>query len=1481
MSDDIRGMYDVFARTRQRALTDFYLGQVVVRAEVAQGTPVTTEDLNHYQLLDHLVETAPTTSVVGELIASLQRYIHAVYAGEEPGFSEPFDPDDVGRWRDWESRYDIWAGAEQLRSYPENYIDPTLRIRKSEFFRTLENDLGQARLNKDRARVAILSYLRAFEHVANLDVMSGYIDGSDRRDAPYYFIGRHKAVPGQYYWRKANVFLGEKQTRLSPTAWGEWQPIGAKMSDDVTHIRPVCVNGRLFVIWVERHERKLPPASGTRTSTWHFKLHYSFVDLNGLWAPATLVDEVEADRDTDFRLIAIGFDAAHPSESSMAAALIAKDDASLDSVHLWDALFNPIAPDAYLVTLRALATGRFASSLVLQNRFPSLDAVIDPKNLYVADIVATPEGKASTTDARIASELSLRAKYFVTGSSENPSGNLEVTALCTAVVPDFKFRVGRLVLKVRDPHGVYRNVAFLHMTKASDSLVVVVMQALHPFLRRVQIKMPSGNLIGTNWSIFDPTPYQFFTLSGSDAERILNISEAAFREGAGLGVNELIIPTLPSVDPHFRGDLISGDTVPKSMEFSLSHEGVQSWRKTMVANGGISVTSKHSLADAEKLEHMFSFGAVSPPSWRNTYKVTLAEHVGDLPEIVNGARGGQFLRFDEGELSSRDVRLNTTFTGALIQRASISLERLLDWDAQTTEEPPFPDTPDTPEEIDFTGANGRYFWEIFFHLPHLVAYQLRAEMSYSDALVWLNYLFDPARPILAAKSETPRYWRVRPLVDASDDSYEVAEPADPDAIAYSNPVHYRKRVFRDYVETLIEWGDMLYRQVSRDSLTEAKMLYVRAARMMGQAPDFKSAPHWTPASLSELDAQHDATRFAAIEADITDDDLADLPPTSGGLLNAELLAHPAFRLPLNLDLLSLWETISSRLFNLRHHLTIDGKPLQLPLYDTPVSPFDLMRAQSGDGGLHRRDIGGGLLVLPFRFATILPRAQQAVQTLCQFGNLVRQYIEQGDRAQQEEIAQQHVIEISRFIIRTQEEMLAHAEAVRASMVAARASAKLRHDWFKQMVDKDVSPTELSSTALLAAGQLYQTMVPIASLAAAIADSIPNIYGMATGGAQYGAVGHAAARGMEVTSNSLTMGAHLLDRAEGFRRRRVEWAFQREMADAEIRMIDTQLAAQDVQIQASRTSLEQQTRAMAQAEEMYTFLTQTRGSRASLYRWLQSRMATLYFQAFDATTTLCQAAQAGWQYEVGDYETHFIEPGNWLDGYYGLTAGESLSLALLKMDSAFLHRRERQLVIKKNISLKAHLAATWDDDLQKLQKDGKLDFSLNSQVFDADHPGLYLRQLRRVSVTVPAVIGPYQTLNMTLTQLGSLLVIKPDIRAMRYVYNPADTEGSSQYVRHNLRMTPKVAVSTGLDDDGTGMRFLFDNDRYEPFERMGAISTWQIGFARPGVSPHKEILAAITDIVIHIEYTAADGGPTFAKEVEETFFDDADADRRMS
>ncbi|AKC70808.1 neuraminidase-like domain-containing protein [Pandoraea oxalativorans] len=1465
--NDIQRMNASLAKARQSAMVDFYLGQVVVNADIAQGTPVTPADLSHYHLLDHEVEIAPTTSVVAELIASLQRYIHGAFAGEEPGFVDPVDPEVLDYWRNWESRYDIWSGAELLRSYPENYLDPTLRLSKSGFFRTLETDLHQARLNKERARAAILTYLRSFEHVANLDVVSGYIDGLNFRDAPYFFIGKQKTAPPQFFWRRADVTLRQGQTSLSPTTWGEWQAIGVKMSGDVTHIRPVCINGRLFIVWVERLEIPERPSSPT---VWRFTLKYAYLDLNGLWSPAEAVGDLEDAKDAKFNLLAMGFESFDRRQSALAVALVPATGESAALYHAWDPIFDPITLTAkQIATLKILTQSIYQTSAILQSRAASIDDIVEAEDLTLDRIEVIKETSGRAGVPGFASELSLGAAYFVSNRDGVKQGHLDIEARCYATRFYFPFNGGRLRLIVERVQGPADRglLAEIDLKVLPSGKLGATLELGLMFAGYVTLQFRDLFSVTFDWRELIWERRRYFEIDNEVFKALANLTQEECLAGAGF---TFVSTELSDAGWKCRvsGVHFSYNAQPFRTNFSLAHEGTQVWSKPLTVNGGIAERSTHGTGDPTKTVHTFSFGATDVALGRNTYKVHLKAKPSVNPTIVAGLQGSQFLEFAAADFAPERVRLNTTFSGTLIQRASVSLEHLLGWDAQNTPEPPF-NAGSAPVVLDFNGANGRYFWEIFFHLPHLVANQLKDEMSHEDALEWLNFLFDPGRPLNPGETDTPRYWRVRPLIEDGDPNHEISAPADPDAIAYSAPVHYRKRIFRDYVETLVAWADMLYRQVSRDSLTEAKMLYLRASRLMGQAPVFKSAAQWTPSSLTELDNQEDTQRFAAIEAGVSDEALANLAPRAGGALGADLLAHPAFRLPLNTDLLSMWETLASRLSNLRNHLTIDGKPLQLPLFDPPIHPTDLLRAQAADGGFHRRDLGNDTLVLPYRFMSILPRAQQAVNTLCRFGDLVRQYMEQGDRTEQETLLQQQLMEMSQFTLQLQEEMLRHAQAVNVTLRASRDTVHIRYDRYKRLYDEDLSPLEILSNDRLATSRLLTGMVEVFNTTSKLADLAPNIFGTSSGGARWGSLAKATVLALDTNAKLFTMESASHDRTEAFRRRRAEWAFQRDTADAEMRMIDTQIAAQEIQIEASRTSLAQQTRAMAQAEEMYTFLSQTRGSKTSLYRWLLSRTATFYFQAYDATNALCLAAQAGWQYEIGDYDTNFIQPGNWFDNYYGLTAGEALSLTLLKMESSFLHRHERRLVVKKIVSIKTLLGEDgWNAAKASLKESGAFEFPLTSYLFDEDHPGLYLRQLRRVAVTLPAVIGPYQTLNMTLTQTSSLIVVKPDIRGVQYVYDPTHDDASPENVRHNLRLTPQVAISEGLDDDGTGMRFLFDNDRYEPFERMGAISTWQVAFPRHGSDKQMEVIDAMSDLILHIEYTAVDGGADFAAQVED-------------
>jgi hypothetical protein len=49
-------------------------------------------------------------------------------------------------------------------------------------------------------------------------------------------------------------------------------------------------------------------------------------------------------------------------------------------------------------------------------------------------------------------------------------------------------------------------------------------------------------------------------------------------------------------------------------------------------------------------------------------------------------------------------------------------------------------------QVDFDGLYGQYYWEIFYHIPTLVAYSLSTNQQYAEAQTWLQYIFDPTVP---------------------------------------------------------------------------------------------------------------------------------------------------------------------------------------------------------------------------------------------------------------------------------------------------------------------------------------------------------------------------------------------------------------------------------------------------------------------------------------------------------------------------------------------------------------------------------------------------------------------------------------------------------------------------------------------------------------------------------------------------------------
>ncbi|WP_414849760.1 neuraminidase-like domain-containing protein, partial [Kosakonia quasisacchari] len=140
------------------------------------------------------------------------------------------------------------------------------------------------------------------------------------------------------------------------------------------------------------------------------------------------------------------------------------------------------------------------------------------------------------------------------------------------------------------------------------------------------------------------------------------------------------------------------------------------------------------------------------------------------------------------------------------------------------------------EPMDFTGANALYFWEMFFYVPAMVCQRLLQESKFDEATTWMKYIWNPAGYYSSNGTPTPWTWNVRPLEEDTSWNPDPLDSVDPDAVAQSDPMHYKVATFMRALDLLTARGDAAYRLLERDTLNEAKMWYEQALNLLGDEP---------------------------------------------------------------------------------------------------------------------------------------------------------------------------------------------------------------------------------------------------------------------------------------------------------------------------------------------------------------------------------------------------------------------------------------------------------------------------------------------------------------------------------------------------------------------------------------------------------------------------------------------------------------------
>ncbi|KAF2464646.1 insecticidal toxin complex protein [Lindgomyces ingoldianus] len=365
----------------------------------------------------------------------------------------------------------------------------------------------------------------------------------------------------------------------------------------------------------------------------------------------------------------------------------------------------------------------------------------------------------------------------------------------------------------------------------------------------------------------------------------------------------------------------------------------------------------------------------------------------------------------------------------------------------------------------------------------------------------------------------------------------------------------------------------------------------------------------------------------------------------------------------------------------------------------------------------------------------------------------------------------------------------------------------------------------------------------------------------------------AARILNTVAEISTAGANLSLTEAGWARREQDWQHTCDVTVSEIQQIKRQRLAARRRLDNALRELNNNQRRIEHSAEVEDFA-RDKTSRYELYLYLQQENAALYRQCYDLALQTAQEAQQALRFELGYPSFNFISSAasSWNNLHEGLLAAEKLELALSSLERAHMTKDCREYELVKHVSLRLHFPAAFI----MLKTTGCCEVDLPEWLFDLDYPGHYMRRVKSISLSIPCVAGPYTGIHCKLQQLNSTIRFQPRRTGQencqccpkkKYMHDikPLSTAcPNDPNVWKRFAGTEAIATSAGVNDSGL-FELSFNDQRYLPFEYTGAVSCWRIELPPEN---NQFDFDSLSDLVMHIKFTAREGGPEFAREGNE-------------
>jgi len=1445
-----------------------------------------------YLLIDVEMKPCMMTSRIKQAISTVQLFIDRVimnleFTGGVTSTPINLQPQAILEWKKWRKWYRIWEANRKIFLYPENWIQPELRDNKTPFFKELENQLLQDEVKADKVEQAYFDYLEKLDEVARLDCVTSFheLDAKNGIDI-IHVIGRTHSHPQHYFYRK-----------FEQNQWTAWEKMNIEVKGD--HVVLVVWNRRLHIYWLTFIEKS--PSTDEVNDVKNFistRLTSTKVYLWRYWVD--VMNFVIDDNITNNRLKYwnIMLNWSEYKEGKWQAPKIAKDTMELKPYKISLNTRNLQTFSSLTGFWGSSTSSAYLSALGYLGSIGSLGAVGYPQG----DIVALLNILTNRNEIKI-HELFKNKLYLL--PIINPNNELTLNMCFGGGMDEYNISMHSFLCKDGSTEPiVYRDLQTPYQFLAPVS-------SLTNKMKFYQSPLPPGyvgstgtlNTDGYQWMsgivLHYDYPIDFITGSGASDmpvhaldQIILNkIPNGPFRISArsDMMYNGDVHEIKPIEDDFFFDDDYNTFFVRQVKIWQSLNQIQQQASADMTLSAIADSYNDNYIAEFSPSipdpvtggQPVFDTASLSTNTLNGYYiskyyfQTFFHPHIHQFIKALNQGGIDGLLTIDNQDVVNDTLHFISQYqpTGLVINKDKYLF-------------------PTNVVEFGFSEAYSNYNWELFFHIPMIVAQSLSTNQQFEDAQKWYHYVFNPTsntglNNVISYGKE--RFWKFRPFYEEAtvgsvlsasfftSFSEQIAawqaNPFQPHLIARMRIVTYMKNVVMKYIDNLIAWGDQLFRRNTLESINEAIQLYILASNILGPRP--QDVPARAIAGFNdfnELIATGPLDDFSnalvKIESFLDPNAFPGTTSTSGNA--SGMLKMQFFCLANNQQLLAYWDLVADRLFKIRNCMNIDGIVQQLPLFEPPIDPALLVRAAAAGIDINSIiDENAGIGTPNYRFVYMLQKANELVADVRSLGASFLSILEKNDAEQLALLRSGQEIDLLDKITFIKESQVNDAKSALDAIQKNIENTTHRYQYYSSRAFMNTS--ESIYFASLAAGAAIQGIQAGVKASAVVLSLIPQFHGqgpaaigVSEGGSQLAASADASAGGLGIASAITSVIGSMSSTIGSYQRRQDDWTFQAETAQKELEQLDKQIISAQIRIDIAERELSNHLKQLENSQSVDEFMRRKFTSQ-ELYSWMVSQVAGIYFQSYQLAYDLAVKVENCYNYELPLAVSKkpvegFIKFGSWDSLRKGLLSGERLQYDLRKIEHSYLEENKRYVELTKHVSL-----ATLNPNALLDLITGKLcSVTIPEWLFDLDYPGHYMRRIKSVSISIPCIAGPYTTISCKLTLNGSKYrkVTTLNGSIPLYVENTGsggiDTGTTDRFVRISSPK-PSIAMSHAQNDSGI-FELSFRDERYLHFEGFGAISDWTLELP----SPYAQFdYGSISDVIFHISYTAIDGGPTFA------------------